>query len=265
MPIADLDQLKLYYETLGSGDPLMLVAGLGSDSQSWQSITADLARHDTVITFDNRGVGRTTPLNTDISIRKMADDCISLMKHLGLPSVSLLGHSMGGLIAMDCAIRHPECVNRLILAGTSMPISKRNHALLSDWATWLESGMDLRLWLRNVFYWIFTARFFEDEEAVEEAIRFELSYPYPIDKAAFRKQFEALAEFNCTAELSRITAKTLVIAGKEDLLITPDECAMLAKAIPNSAFRVVERTAHSLHTENPTDFLDYVLKFLSGS
>jgi len=73
-----------------------LVAGLASDSQSWQPIVEELSQQYRVIIFDNRGSGRTKPQDIEMSIEDMVDDCISLIKHLDLSSVYLLGHSMGG-------------------------------------------------------------------------------------------------------------------------------------------------------------------------
>ena len=152
MPKARFNNVDLYFEVQGKGTPLMLIAGLASDSQSWQPIIEELSRHCLVITPDNRGVGRTMPQNIEISIQQIADDSVELIRHLGLSSVNTLGHSMGGFVALDLATRYPDCVDKLILAGTSASNSFRNNALFADWATCLESGMDMRLWFRNIFY-----------------------------------------------------------------------------------------------------------------
>ncbi|NOZ19463.1 MAG: alpha/beta hydrolase [Planctomycetes bacterium] len=264
MPTANINGVRLYYEIHGKGNPLILVAGLASDSQSWQPVVEDLARHYRLILPDNRGVGRTTPANADTSICQMADDCIALIQHLDLSCVHMLGHSMGGLVAQDCAVRYPKSIGKLILAGTSASCSKRNKALLTDWAAMLESGMNPALWFRNIFYWIFSPRFFEDDEAVREALRFAVEYPYPQTEVAFRKQVEAIARFNCVEALPTISAKTLVLCGKEDLLFPPGECATLSQAIPNAKFHVIDNAAHSIHMENPAAFTDRVLHFLAG-
>ena len=264
MAIAEINDVQLYYEIYGEGIPLFLVAGLASDSQSWQPVVEDLSAHCRVVIFDNRGVGRTSPQETEISIQKIADDCIGLADHLGLTSINLLGHSMGGLVALDCAIRYPEHIDKLVLAATSSFNSHRNNALFADWASSFESGMDQKLWFRNIFNWIFTAGFFENEEALKEAIRFALEYPYPQSKIAFKNQVKAIADFNCTEGLSGMTAKTLVIGAKEDLLFPVNVCAQLAQAVPGAAFSLVDHAAHSIHMENPLAFIDTVLTFLLG-
>jgi pimeloyl-ACP methyl ester carboxylesterase len=254
--------VELYYEIHGKGAPLMLIAGLASDSQSWQPIINDLSGYYSVILPDNRGVGRTKPQDVETSIQRITDDCIALVKHLGLSSVDLLGDSMGGFVALDCAIRYPEYVAKLILAGTSVYNSERNNALYLDWVSYLESGMDLTHWFRNVFYWIFSERFFKDKGALNDALRLAIEYPYPQSKIAFRNQVNALKVFNCLQSLPSIKSKTLILCGKEDLLFPPEESGTLLRSIPESIFTVIENAAHSIHVENPKAFTRCILDFL---
>jgi len=143
MALATINGIQIYYEIHGTGGPLLLIAGLTSDSQSWQSVIQGFADRYQVINFDNRGVGRTQPSDEFTTIEQMADDCVALIQYLQLSSVHLLGHSMGGFIAQRCVIRYPNVVDRLILVGTSASVSDRNTALFLDWVHYLESGMDL--------------------------------------------------------------------------------------------------------------------------
>jgi pimeloyl-ACP methyl ester carboxylesterase len=262
MPKKIFNNIDLYYEVQGTGTPLMLVAGLASDSQSWQPVIIDLSRHYLVITPDNRGVGRTMPQSIETSITKIVDDIVALIKLLGFSSVNLLGHSMGGFVALNLAIRYPDYVNKLILAGTSAKNSTRNNALFSDWASCLESGMEMRLWFRNIFYWIFSRRFFENPEVVSNALRFAIEYPYPQSAIAFRNQVKAIASYDDTKGLPRVRSKTMVISGKEDLLFPTRECSDFSRAIPRANFSVIDNAAHSIHMEQPKAFTDCVLDFL---
>lgn len=94
---------RYYYEIHGKGRPLLLIAGLASDSQSWQPVIEDLSRSFMVITPDNRGCGRTKPMDQSFSIKEAADDYAVLIDELALSSVDILGHSMGGFIALQIA------------------------------------------------------------------------------------------------------------------------------------------------------------------
>jgi pimeloyl-ACP methyl ester carboxylesterase len=225
---------------------------------------SELSDRCRVIAVDNRGVGRTRPQEGPLSIGAIVDDCAELVRRLGLSSVNLLGHSMGGFAALDLAVRHPELVDRLVLAGTSWICSERNKALFADWALALESGMQPAQWFRNIFYWIFSARFFEDRANVQEAVRFALDYPYPQGAIAFRNQVKAIAAYDGSGSLARVEAETLVIAGAEDLLFPVDVCATLARAIPGARLEVVDGAAHSIHMEQPRAFARRVLDFLGA-
>ncbi len=92
----------------------------------------------------------------------MADDYAALLRHLGVNSANVLGHSMGGMVAQDLAIRYPELVDKLILEATVSKNSPRNNSLFADWAVSFAAGMNRELWFRNIFYWIFCARFFRE-------------------------------------------------------------------------------------------------------
>lgn len=122
--------------------------------------------------------------------------------------------------------------------------------------------MGVELWFRNIFYWIFTVRFFEDELAVNNMIRYAVEYPHPQSAIAFRNQVNAIASYDCTEALSRIDAKTMVISGKEDILFPTEVCARLARAIPGAVYSVINNAAHSIHMEQPRAFTESILEFL---
>jgi pimeloyl-ACP methyl ester carboxylesterase len=264
MPMLALDDVNLYYEEHGGGVPLVLVAGLASDSQSWQPVVPALCEHCRVIVLDNRGTGRTTPLDTRTSIAAMADDCIALVDHLQLKSVNVVGHSMGGFIAMECAIRHPARIAKLVLAAAAPASSARNNDLFTDWADALDAGANPASWFRNLFYWLFSPAFFDDPNAVAAAVRFAIDYPYPQPPRAFRNQVNAIAEFDRTLDLAQVRAPTRVIAAAEDLLSPVTSCERLAQSIPTADLVLIERAGHALHVEQPSAFARHVLDFLSG-
>src|SRR4029453_6499399 len=108
MPFFARDGVDLYYEIHGEGPPLLLIPGLATNSQTWATILPGLSSRYRTIVVDNRGSGRTSPGDARLDIEAMADGCAALIGHLGLASVAVLGHSMGGFVAQACALRHPE-------------------------------------------------------------------------------------------------------------------------------------------------------------
>lgn len=264
MPTLDLPDLALHFETRGSGAPLLLVAGLASDSASWLTVWASLASRYRVVAPDNRGVGRTLPQDAPASIDAMADDCAALLDHLGIARAHVLGHSMGGFVAQRLALRHPALVHRLVLVATGAEPGAANVALFRDMAERLERGEALDGWFRRLFGFVFTPRFLADPFNAEAALRWALDYPYAQSAAGFRRQAEAVAAFDGRADLARIAAPALVIAGTEDLLFRASDVEAFAGQLRGARYTALDGAAHAVHTEQPKAFVDTVASFLDG-
>jgi pimeloyl-ACP methyl ester carboxylesterase len=115
---ADVNGIKLYYEIGGTGRPLILLhGGLGAIEMFGPALPA-LASGRQVIAVDLQGHGRTADINRPLSVELMADDIAALIKHLGLQSADVMGYSLGGGVALQTAIRHPEVVRKLVVVST---------------------------------------------------------------------------------------------------------------------------------------------------
>ena len=113
---ADVNGLKMYYEVYGSGKPIVLVHGaFMTIPMNWSGMIPKLAKDHKVIVAEMQGHGRTRDIAREISFEGMSDDVSGLLKHLKIDSADILGYSMGGGVAFQMAIRHPEQVRRLII------------------------------------------------------------------------------------------------------------------------------------------------------
>lgn len=269
MSMLALGDIDLFYECHGPQlspsprPPLILVAGLASDSQSWGPALVSLCKDRPVVVLDNRGCGRTTPQDGPNSIERMADDCIALADHLGIDRFDLLGHSMGGFIALDCALRHPRRVGRLILANSAPATSARDDNLFGDWARTLSAGNDPALWFRNFFYWIFTPAFFEQAGLFEAGIQLALAYPYPQSPAGFEGQVAAMRGFDRRERLAGIRARTLVLCSERDMIFPAATALADFAPIPDVSTVLAPAQAHALPVESPDVFLGLVEDFLT--
>src|ERR1700693_4441125 len=112
---APVNGLKMYYEVHGSGDPVVLLHGaFMTITNNWTGWIGELSRTRKVIAVEMQGHGRTADIERDISSENLADDVAALLDYLKMPSADLIGYSMGGGVAMQCAIRHPEKVRKVI-------------------------------------------------------------------------------------------------------------------------------------------------------
>ncbi len=262
MPTLSRDGIDLHYEVKGSGPPLMLVAGLAADGAFWAPSASALAARFTLVMPDNRGSGRTAPLDAPSSIRAMADDCMALASHLGHSRISLAGHSMGGMIVQDCAARYPDAVDRVVLAATTPCPSRRDNDLFGTWSA-LFGILERPLWFRNLFYWVLSPTFFRDARSVDALVQLASSYPYQQTPAALAGQVAAIAKFDASATLASIRAPTLVLSGTLDLLFSTAQANAFAKSIPHASFEAIEGAAHSFPIETPAEFSRRVIAFLA--
>jgi pimeloyl-ACP methyl ester carboxylesterase len=112
---APVNVLKMYYEVHGSGDPVVLLHGsFMTISNNWTEWIGELSKTRKVIAFEMQGHGRTADIKRDFIYENLADDVAALLDYLKIPSADLIGYSMGGGVAMQCAIRHPEKVRKVV-------------------------------------------------------------------------------------------------------------------------------------------------------
>jgi pimeloyl-ACP methyl ester carboxylesterase len=119
MPSVTVNGTELWYERRGTGEPLLMVMGMGGGRRHWGEAFSDLIAHDfDAISYDHRGIGESGPLEGELSIRRLADDALGLLDALSLPSAHVLGISMGGMVAQELALRASQRLRTLTLGCT---------------------------------------------------------------------------------------------------------------------------------------------------
>ncbi len=185
MPMVKVNDINMHYEVQGEGDPILLIAGLGTDLASYREIIRLLSKDHRVLAFDNRGEGLTDKPNIPYSMELMAEDTAGLLKALEISRANVIRISMGGRIAMQLALQHPELVKSLILTST---FARRTR--------------NARLPLR------FRVRKFASSRRRSS----KPTQPY----YAFARQLKAARSYDCSDKLDRISVPTLVLHGKKD-------------------------------------------------
>lgn len=262
MPNVELNGASIYYEISGSGQPVLLIAGLSTDSSGWLDVARRLSSKYRVVAFDNRGVGRSQSLPESYSVSQMADDALGLLDCLQIERAHLIGHSMGGFIAQDIAVRRPERVIKLILESSAPVSPARVVDLFEGFYLTLKRDGDYEAWIRNWAVWLFAPKRLNNRAFVERFVSYALRHPYRQKIEDFKRQIDAIALFNLQDKIGQIKAETLVVEGTYDKLITPDEAKALADGIPGAEYRLLTETAHCIHVEDLPLFADTVMNFL---
>jgi aminoacrylate hydrolase len=264
MPLADLGDIRLHFQRRGHGPPALGVMGLALDQRFWAAqVPAVTATHE-FVTFDNRGIGRSTgaPVST---IDEMSGDTIRLMDHLGIERVVVLGVSMGGAIAQRLALDHPDRVRALVLPATwARPIEfMRRQTEVAR--TVIELGGPEAL-VEASLIWMFTPRFFElGQEAVDRLVRgfFADTGPDLADVEVLTAQLDAVVKHDTLAELSSISCPTLVAGARLDMMVPFFASEEIAAAIPGAELAEFA-SGHGMMLEEVDAFNARLSEFLRG-
>lgn len=178
---------RIHYEIVGAGAPLLLITGLGSDLRDLRPMIGMLAEDFLVIAMDNRGAGLSDKPDEAYSMEVMATDAYAVLEDAGIASAAVLGYSMGGRIALELALQHPERVSHLILLGSGAHV--------------------IRNLARKAFF------------TIAPHVPIGPKPRQPI--YAFKRQRTATQEYDGRAYLSRIDMPTLIVHGRSDRIAPP--------------------------------------------
>jgi pimeloyl-ACP methyl ester carboxylesterase len=262
MPKVQANGIDIYYEVKGTGEPLLLIAGFACDVSIWSLVASRLTSQFQVITFDNRGIGRSSAPDQPYTIAEMAEDASALLDHLGIPSAHVAGHSMGGQIAQTLALDHRDKVRSLMLIASGARINEHNRAIIETWGE-LPRLVDRRAAAQLSLPWVYTPRFYARPGAIPQVIDIILGNPFPSTPHGIFHQSRAISAFDVSNRLAEIACPTLVLAGKEDLLLPAVHSEALARAIPNAKLMILEDTGHGLLIESPEAVVEGMFAFLT--
>jgi len=258
---AELTDVRCYYRVLGSGDPLVLIPGLGATSALWDSVATELARSFCVILADNRGVGQSIPKRPPRTLEDFSVDLVELMDHLQIARAHVMGLSLGGMIAFQLASDHPSRLDRLVLVSCTHRFSP----YLREMARLL--GHALRYFPQDVFRrtieLLGTAPEYLDAHVDDIERKMAIARESALPRSGVAKQLWCLARQDREEGWAhRIATPTLVIAGEQDHLIPACYARRMAQQIRESEFMVVPGCGHNPFEEKPDVVLPRITEFL---
>ncbi len=264
MPHAVSRGFRTYFEVHGSGFPLLLINGLGSDHLEWLFQVPAFEPHFQVVVFDNFGTGKSDVPPGPYTTARMADDAVTLLEELGIRRAHVLGVSLGGMIAQEVALRHPDRVERLVLACTAPGGSLSIRPSEAAMAAFRDGGKgNPEAELRRMMPYLYTDAYIEERpEEIDDFIRRRLENRTAPE--GYVAQLSAAVTHDAADRLGRIEARTLVITGDADRLVPPENSVRIAERIPGATLVVLPDAPHRLFAENADAFNREVLEFLTA-
>jgi 3-oxoadipate enol-lactonase len=245
--------VRLHWEdTGGDGPPVLLVMGLGMTATGWWRTVPVLVEAGLrVLSFDNRGVGRSDRIAGPYAVAEMAEDAVSVLDAAGIESAHVYGISLGGMIAQEVALRHPERVRALVLGATTaggsahVPAGPDVLALLQLRA---QMTAEQAVWASVPINYAPRTRAEGGARIAEDIVQ---RLRYPIEAEFYVAQLAAAQSHDTLDRLGAIRAPTLVVHGTDDVLIPPVNGERLAAAIPGAELSMWPGAAHLYFTDEP--------------
>jgi 3-oxoadipate enol-lactonase len=256
MPHIENEGADIYWHSHGSGPPVLLIMGLSFTHEMWFRIVPWLVDSYRVILFDNRGMGRSSVPGGPYSIRKMARDAAAVLRAAEVPAAQVVGASMGGMIAQELALEHPEMVQSLTLACTS------HSGLFGRWPDFSKvpkrPGKTRDERERAVIRLLYADS--TPIHLIEEDIRIRTGCQW--SGKGFLNQFAGILLWSAYLRLPRLRIPTLVVHGDQDRLIPAANGRTLASRIPGAQFDLIPNAGHIMTTDQPELCSKKLLGFL---
>src|SRR3954454_6440979 len=262
MPTVRVSDIDIYYETQGSGEPLVLIPYLAIDQACYAFQVADYAKHYTCISVDLRGAGGTSAPPGSYTTELFADDVAGFMQAIGVEKAHVSGLSLGAATGMWLAAKYPEKVKTLSLHSAWAKTDPFLRTVVEGWRAMAQGlGSVSEMVVFGVFPWCFTPELYAAKpEYIDSLAEFVRSRPmHPVD--AFMHQSQAVLDHDVTAQLGRISAPTLITLGRHDVLCSGRFTDTLTSGIKDTQVVVFEDCSHAAIYENVEAFNTQTLAF----
>lgn len=256
--------VRLAYEVRGSGEPLLMIHGLGYDRFGWGPLPDLLAEDFSVVLPDNRGVGASDAPEGPYTVSQFVDDAVAVLDAAGIERTHLFGVSLGGYVAQEFALTHPERLVKLVLASTA-PGGTRSHPMpqrgLEAFGRFPALGREegLRLMVENS---LGDRAVRERPDLVEEVYAYRLSNAPTL--AGWQAQAYAGATFDAFDRIEGIAVPTLILQGTGDNVVDPRNADLLAGLIPGARAEFFPDRGHLLVWEEGAAIAKTVKEFLQS-
>ncbi|MBA3773043.1 MAG: alpha/beta fold hydrolase [Ramlibacter sp.] len=249
------------FTVLGDGPTVLMLHGVGGGHLAFAPQVETLASSGyRAVAWDMPGYGRSPPIEP-YNFKGLAQSCAALIEGLNCGDVTLLGHSMGGMVAQEVAARRPELVNKLILCGTSPAFGKPDGPWQRNFMAERTAALDAGKSMAQLAQLLVPRMV--GPGSLPEGVRLATHCMSLVPASTYRRALEAMLAFDRRAELPRIRVPTLVVAGEHDRSAPPAVMKKMADLIAHSTYLQMRGIGHLQNLEAPDDFDTLVLNFLA--
>ena len=253
------DGAGIWWTSTGVGEPVVLIMGLGYPSDMWFRVVPALATDHRVLRLDNRGAGRTGDVpGAPYPVETMAGDVLAVLDAAGETSAHVVGISMGGLIAQELALSHPERVRSLVLGCTHPGLA---HAVLDPEALELlrnRSGLSAAEAAEASIAFNYAPTTPRERIAEDWAVRL----PLACTGAGYRAQVEGTSQWSGLERLPSLDVPTLLVHGAQDRLVPVANTHRIAQALPGAEVVVLPDANHLFMTDQPERTIEVLREWL---
>jgi pimeloyl-ACP methyl ester carboxylesterase len=249
------------FSTLGGGPTVLMLHGIGGGHLAFAPQVETLASSGyRAVAWDMPGYGHSAPIEP-YTFKGLAASCIALIESLKCGDVTLVGHSMGGMVAQEVVARRPELVSKLVLAGTSPSFGKPDGEWQRNFIAERTAPIDAGLTMAQLAAQLIPAM--AGPAALPEGLKLATHCMSLVNPSTYRRALEALVTFDRRTNLPNIRVPTLLVAGEHDRNATPTVMKKMAASIPGSTYIELEGVGHLQNLEAPDDFDGLLLNFLA--
>jgi pimeloyl-ACP methyl ester carboxylesterase len=265
MPRIKAGSISINYEIAGKGEPLLLIMGFMSPGAAWLPALPMLGMFQCVY-FDNRGTGLTDKPEGIYTIEQMADDAGNLLKALNMPKAKVYGVSMGGMIAQELVLRHPDQVEKVVLGCTmpggpnsKMPSPEIGQKLMESTKM---MALDPDKSLDAIISLCFPRDFVRTHPEIKALLMEEKSVAPATPPETADRTMPGLMTFNAYDRLSEIKCPVLIVHGDQDMLIPVENANIIKERIPQAELFIIPGAGHMFWFIDPAGIHQRIVEFL---
>ena len=256
MPSITVDGTRTFYERKGKGKPLILVHGAGGTSAYWFNQLSELSKKLAVVAIDLPGHGKSAPMERKPTIELYAEHVATFVNRVKPGKVVLLGHSMGGLVAQQVALNHPEILEKLIIVDSSAKF-----AVQHDYVKSMRGEADFNpIEFASMF---FSPKTLRNTNIVTLLEQMTGGMATSFDPKVLADDFELTGKADLRNRLNEIAISTLIVHGADDI-VPLQSARFLHENIKGSILEIIPDAGHVVMIEKPNEFNEIILRFVES-